>query len=32
MIGNLKKDPARWYETNKLNVPDELKKKGAAKG
>ena len=29
IINHLKQDPARWFEVNKLPVPDELKRRSA---
>jgi nucleoside-diphosphate-sugar epimerase len=29
MISRLKRDPRRWYETNKLNWPEEEREKAA---
>ena len=29
MVGGLKEDPRRWYETNNLTQPDEEKQKNA---
>ena len=30
MVGKLKENPTRWYETNKIPLPDELKEKEEA--
>jgi hypothetical protein len=29
MVGGLKENPRRWYETNNLTPPDEEKRKNA---